>query len=433
MTTGLLRLLAAGIVQKVCEYGQRLSGLVEQCCQQNHMSALDRRLLAELTAGSLRWSLHFDAILAQLLSKPLRKRDQDVYCLLKIGLYQLQFTRIPAHAAVNETVAACRLLDKPWAARVVNAVLRNAQRQQSQLQAQLADHQKVSYPDWLYQAVCTHWGSNAAAIFDASNERPDLVLRVDTLQISLEQVITQLADQDISAQPVAGIDTALRLAKSVPPATLPGFGEGLISVQDGGAQLAAPWLHAKAGHRVLDACAAPGGKTAQIAQSQPDCNITAIDYSQERLGGIGENLQRVGASQVECFCGDAGQPDDWWPGQPYDRILLDAPCSGSGVIRRHPDIKILRRREDIVKLVNKQKTLLQALWPLLQNGGRMLYVTCSILPEENEQQIACFLHNTPDAKSCPLIGIGLETGHGHQLLPGIHDTDGFFYACLEKL
>ncbi|HED12562.1 MAG TPA: 16S rRNA (cytosine(967)-C(5))-methyltransferase RsmB [Gammaproteobacteria bacterium] len=433
MVPGTLRLLAARIVLKVHENRQSLSGQVEHCCQEYLLSTLDRRLLTELATGALRWSHRLDAVLAQLLNKPLRKRDQDLYCLLKIGLYQLQYTRIPAHAAVNETVAACRPLGKVWAERMVNAVLRNAQRQESTLEAKLEHQQKVSYPGWLYRAIRTHWGSHAAAIFATSNQRPDLVLRVDTSRIGREQVIDQLAERGLAAQAVAGVASALRLHKAVPPATLPGFAEGLLSVQDAGAQLAAPWLTPSSGQRVLDACAAPGGKTAHIAQLQPGCKITAIDLSDERLQRVRENLQRIGYHKAEVFCADATQPDSWWSGNPYDRILLDAPCSGSGVIRRHPDIKILRQPQDIGMLAESQKTLLHALWPLLKSGGKMLYVTCSLLPEENQLQITDFLNYFPDAKYHLPNGIGLDTGHGRQLLPGIHATDGFFYACLEKL
>jgi len=433
MTPGTLRLLAARIVQKVCENGQSLSGLVEQYGQDHALSVLDRRLLAELVSGSLRWSQRFDVLLAQLLSRPLRKRDQDLYCLLKIGLYQLQYTRIPAHAAVYETVAACKLLGKAWAARMVNAVLRNAQRQELSLKTTLNDHEKVSFPGWLYHAICTHWGPQAAAIFTASNQRPDLVLRVDTCKVSRERVIDQLAQQDLTAQPVAGVDSALRLNKLISPVTLPGFAEGTLSVQDAGAQLAAPRLSAASGQRILDACAAPGGKTIHLAQYQADCEITAIDQSEDRLVRLRDNLQRIDNHTVKVLCADAAQPDTWWSGKPYHRILLDAPCSGSGVIRRHPDIKILRRQTDIGMLAKQQKTLLHALWPLLENGGRMLYVTCSLLPEENEQQIVDFLNYFPEARCHIPSGIGLNTGHGSQLLPGTHDTDGFFYACLEKL
>jgi len=430
---GMLRMLAAQIIHRVCDNGHSLSGQVERLYSQHNLSIADRRLLAELTSGSLRWSQRFDAILAQLLKRPIRKRDQDLYCLLKIGLYQLHFTRVPAHAAVHETVSACKCLDKPWASKMVNAVLRSAQRQQTTLEAKLTKEQQVSFPPWLYQAICRHWGTEASAILAASNQRPDFMLRVDTNRISRQQVMDQLAEQGITAQPVAGVDSALRLDKSLPPETLPAFQQGLVSVQDAGAQLAAPLLGLTAGLQVLDACAAPGGKTLHIAQYQPDCRITAIDLSADRLPRIRENLQRIGENRVKVLCADAAQPQSWWSGNLFDRILLDAPCSGSGVISRHPDIKLLRRQQDLGMLVEKQKNLLHALWPLLKKGGRMLYVTCSILPQENEQQIADLLRAFPDVECQLPSGIGLDTGHGRQLLPGIHDTDGFFYASLEKL
>jgi len=270
-------------------------------------------------------------------------------------------------------------------------------------------------------------------IFTTSNKRPDLVLRVDTAQISRKKIIEQLEQHDLTADPIREIDTALQLHKQVAPASLPGFAQGLVSIQDAGAQLAAPWLSPQSGQRVLDACAAPGGKTTHIVQYQPDCEITAIDNSENRLQRLRENLQRIGNNSIEILCADAGQVGDWWSGKAYDRILLDAPCTSTGVIRRHPDIKILRREEDVGMLVERQKALLYALWPLLASGGRMLYVTCSLLPEENEQQMQAFLHHFPDATQHVLEGVGLDTGHGHQLLPGIHGTDGFFYACLEKL
>ena len=397
--------------------------------------ARDRALLRELAYGTLRWYFQLDAVLGALLKKPLKARDSDLRCLLLCGLYQLRHMSMPGHAAINESVQAARELDKGWATGLVNAVLRNCQRRQAELERVVAasDIARFAHPGWFIKAVRADWPDDWQAVLQAGNCRPPFVLRVNRRQYSRADYLELLREQDIEAQPLEHALDGIRLAAPVPVEALPGFADGAVSVQDGAAQLAAVMLQLAPGQRVLDACAAPGGKTAHILESEPALGgLTAIDIDAGRVQRIHDNLERLGLT-AQVLTGDAARPQSWWDGRPYDRILLDAPCSASGVIRRHPDIKLLRRAGDIAGLAAQQAALLEAMWPLLSAGGMLLYTTCSVLAEENERQVARFLSEHADAGCRPGSASWGRAGvHGRQLLSGDDGMDGFYFACIHK-
>ncbi|MFD1216740.1 16S rRNA (cytosine(967)-C(5))-methyltransferase RsmB [Microbulbifer celer] len=396
----------------------------------------NRALLRELCYGTARFAPRLELILAKLSRKPVK--DDELAALMLVGLYQLEYTRIPDHAAIAATVEAARALKLGHATGVVNGVLRNALRNKEALTRKLSGNPQFSsaHPAWLQQAIKDAWGSEARTIFTANNENPPMTLRVNTGKISRDDYLEQLQDAGIPGEACELSAAGIVLQNAVAVARLPGFEDGHVSVQDQSAQLAAPLLDPQPGDKILDACAAPGGKTCHLLELQPDLNLTALDIEEERLDRVIENLERIGAG-AELICADAAEPEHWWDGEQYDRILLDAPCSATGVIRRHPDIKLLRRPEDIPELAELQGRILRAMWRLLKPGGTLLYATCSILPEENSAQVARFVAETGDARdNTPELfndlPWGLPQEAGIQLLPGIHTGDGFYYAKLEK-
>jgi len=395
----------------------------------------DRALAAELSFGVCRWYRRLDALLAPLLQRPFRRKDRDLHVLMLVGAYQLLYTRIPAHAALSTTVEASRRLGKGWASGLVNGVLRRLQREYEGLAARVDADEAVRYaqPEWLYRAIRSAWPAEAGAIFEALQTRPPMTLRVDVRQIPRSDYAQRLGAAGLGARPHSRVATALVLDAPVAVERLPGFDQGLVSVQDAGAQLAGEYLDLQPGLRVLDACAAPGGKTLDILQRADDLRVTALDVDPVRLERVAENLRR-GGRHAELYAADAGLPQSGaWGGSRYDRILVDAPCSATGVMRRHPDIRLLRRAEDVPELVCRQSAILDALWPLLAPGGRLLYVTCSLLPQENAAQVQAFLGRHADARPLELpAGPGSRSGEGVQLLPGVDDTDGFYYAALLK-
>jgi 16S rRNA (cytosine967-C5)-methyltransferase len=350
-------------------------------------------------------------------------------------VYELYEMQTPDHAVVSQTVNTVELLNKPWAKSLVNAVLRNAQRRRAQLEEAVQQQEQARYlhPHWLIELLRQDWPQDWQTILAQNNLPAPMTLRLDTHRCSREAYLEQLSQAGIPAHEAENAPTALTLEQPADVQDLPGFSEGLVSVQDAAAQLAAPLLDPQAGERILDACAAPGGKTLHILQQQPKlAALLALDSEPARLQRVRENLSRAGL-EASIVAGDARQPDDWWDGQVFDRILLDAPCSASGVIRRHPDIKLLRRQQDLKVLAQTQAQLLDTLWPLLKSGGMLLYATCSVLKVENEQQIQSFVQRHGDARSLPPAAEwGHAQRHGRQILPGETGMDGFYYATIYK-
>ena len=389
----------------------------------------DRALLGALVFGALRWHQRLAWQSARLLTKPLKQGQLELGALLRIGLLQLQEMRIPAHAAVSATVDAAALLGQRDAAPLVNAVLRRFQRERGALDAALAadDEARLCHPRWLLEQLAHDWPDDWQRICVANNLPAPMWLRVNERRTTRADYLTRLKAAGLDARPDEQVATAIRLDTPRPVEALPGFAAGDVSVQDVAAQRAAGFLDLRPGQRVLDACAAPGGKTCHILESCPGLEeVWALDRDPARLTKVRANLDRLGlaARLVE---GDATDPKAWWDGRPFERILLDAPCSAVGVIRRHPDIKVLRRPEDIARAVALQARLLRALWPLLARGGRLVYATCSVLRCENDAQIAAFV---AAAESCEWLGTAQLCGC--QSLPGDADGDGFYYACLLK-
>ncbi len=399
------------------------------------LSDADRGLVRELVSGTLRWYPRLDVLLERLLQRPLRRKDSDVRALALIGLYQCLETRVPDHAAVSATVEAARGLGKPWAAGLVNAVLRRFLRERDSLLAALDDSEAArhAHPQWLIDWLRHDWPEHWGSILAANNQRPPMTVRVNSLRCTREEWLQRLQAAGLGgkAHPMAA--DAVVLSDPVGVERLPGFAEGEVSVQDAAGQLAADLLAPAAGDRVLDLCAAPGSKTCHILERYPKIgDLTAVDIDSDRLQRLRDNLRRLGLS-AGIVVADGTNPKSWWDGRLYQRILLDAPCSATGVIRRHPDIKVLRRAEDIAPLVAMQKRLLDAVWPMLAPGGMLVYATCSVLQAENETLIAHFIDNAPDA-SAPSMdqGWGIARPRGRQIPTGEAGMDGFFYACLRK-
>ncbi|MEO7729288.1 MAG: 16S rRNA (cytosine(967)-C(5))-methyltransferase RsmB [Burkholderiales bacterium] len=402
------------------------------------LTAQQRATVTDLCYGTLRFGIQLEAVLAQLLTKSVH--DDALRWLLLVALYQLQYTRAAPYAVVDHAVRCAATLGKPQAAGLINAVLRNFLRKRESLlaKAALADSGRYAYPAWWIDKLRTQYPQRFAEVLVAGNLHPPLTLRVNRRRISREAYLARLAQDEVAASPV-GAD-GVTLARPVGVERIPGFADGLVSVQDAAAQQAAPLLDAQNGMRVLDACAAPGGKTTHLLEIA-DVAITALDRDAARLERVRQNLERLGGD-AKLLAADANDVGSWWDGKSFDRILADAPCSASGVVRRHPDIKWLRRASDIPQFAAEQKTMLDALWRLLASGGKLLYTTCSIFQEENALQVADFLTRHADAKLLPLCGVNaLEGTPDGQLLPDIKDGqllpnsehDGFFYALLQKI
>lgn len=396
----------------------------------------DRGLAQDLAFGTARWQPRLALLMDKLLQKPFKAADRDVEALLLVGLYQLLHTRIPPHAAIGETVACVDKLKKSSLKGLLNAVLRNAQRDHEALLAEL-DRDPVlhtAHPRWLQKRLKADWPEHWQAICAANNQHPPLLLRINRRQGSREAYLAELLAAGIAAEPCVFSRDGIRLLEACDVKTLPGFMEGRVSVQDEAAQLAADLLDLAPGQRVLDACAAPGGKTCHLLEAEPGLShVTAIDLEQSRLARVRENLDRLGLD-AELIAADGRATKVWWDGKPFQRILLDAPCSATGVIRRHPDIKLTRQEADIAALAQLQGELLDALWPTLEVGGILLYATCSVLPQENSDNIGAFLARTPGARELDITGpFGLKQAHGRQLLPQDCGHDGFYYAKLIKI
>ncbi len=426
------RLIAARVLSRVIQDGQSLTAALDANLPAIELSK-DKAFVQALCYGVCRHYYRLDFILNELIDKPIK--DLEIKALALVGIYQLSYMRVKPYAAVSETVLATR--KKPWAKGLINALLRNFQREQANLEqkADTINWVATSHPLWLVQKIEHDWPEHAQHIFLENNQQPPMSLRVNLSRISTEQYLQQLTDLAINAVAVEGCPSAIILEKPVAVELLPGFMDGLVSVQDVAAQLAAGLLDVQAGQRVLDVCAAPGGKAAHILEHQPQLKeLVAVDIDSTRLLRVTDTLQRLKLSAT-LIAGDALAPQDWWDKQIFERILLDAPCSALGVIRRHPDIKLLRRADDIEPLQALQQNILNAIWPLLAPGGIMVYATCSILKQENEQQIAAFLATHADAKEVPIEKAtwGVEASHGRQIITGTAAMDGFYYARLTKV
>ncbi len=423
------RSAATQILSQVIGHRHSLSDCLDV---QNLNDARERALAQALCYGVLRWQPRLEAILQRLLHKPFKNKDYDIHVLLLIGLYQHLYLRIPPHAATAATVNVTRALKKNWAAGLVNAVLRNFQRQgEALLKSVDTDvNVKLAHPPWLIKQLQKNCSSQWESVACANNVHPPFTLRVNARAMSRETYLKHLHE---AATPTPYTDCGITLEHATDVQHLPGFAQGWVSVQDGAAQLAASLLDVPAGARVLDACAAPGGKTAHLLERYEIGTLVALDNQPARVQKLANTLQRLQLS-ANVHCADATQPDTWWDGQLFDRILLDAPCSGSGVIRRHPDIKYLRQESDIATLMAQQARLLKALWSLLAPNGKLLYVTCSVFAEENHLQIQKFLATYADAYEIVLeADWGNALPRGRQILPGENNLDGFYYACLSKL
>ena len=426
------RTAAAQVIGQILRQQGSLSSLLP--INQTKVPESERAFLQELCFGTLRWQPQLDTYLQRLLDKPLRTKDSDIQALLLLGLYQLTHLRVPDHAAISETVEAARPLKKPWATKLINGVLRRFQREREDLDRQLQDDPVFTsnHPAWLLNTLQRAWPDQIEQIIAANNAHPPFSLRLNTRQESRETYLARLAETAIAAQPTPFSPVGFTLETACDPRQLPLFDAGIISVQDEAAQLTADLLLLEPGQRVLDACCAPGGKTGHILESTDDLQVVALDSDERRLGRVRENLARLNVS-AQILCGDASQPSDWWDGQPFDRILLDAPCSATGIIRRHPDIKVLRSAADIAKLAQLQGKLLDSLWPLLKPDGVLLYATCSIMPDENTRVVEAFLTRQPEAV-CESLDVpwGTPQHCGRQLLPNENGHDGFYYAQLRK-
>ena len=404
--------------------------------QMDKVEDRDRGFTQDLAFGTARWQPRLSALAAKLLQKPFKAADSDVEALLLVGLYQLLYTRVPAHAAIGETVGCAEKLKKPWAKALLNAVLRRAQRESEALLSEL-EHDPVvrtAHPRWLQKSLKAFWPEQWEAICAANNAHPPMILRVNRRHHSRDAYLGLLTEAGIAAKPCVYSQDGIILDSAADVRSLPGFAEGWISVQDEAAQLAADLLDLSPGQRVLDACCAPGGKTCHILEVEPKlAGVVAVDLEAKRLVRVRENLERLGLS-AELIAADGRDTATWWDGKPFQRILLDAPCSATGVIRRHPDIKLTRQPDDIAALAVLQGELLDAMWITLEVGGILLYATCSTLPTENTEVIEAFLARTPGARELDIASqAGIKQPHGRQLLAQEGGHDGFYYAKLIKI
>ncbi|MDG1732395.1 MAG: 16S rRNA (cytosine(967)-C(5))-methyltransferase RsmB [Thalassotalea sp.] len=423
-----IRALAARCLYAVVDQGRSLN---DELPKQQLLvdSPKDKGLLQELCYGVLRYLPELEHQVRRFVNKPLTGKQRVFHFLMIVGIYQIKYTRIPDHAAVAETVAATAILKNKHLKGLVNAVLRSYQRE-PELDEELPDAVKYNHPGWFIKKLQAGYPNNWLQILEQNQQRPPMWLRVNQSKKSVAEYLTLLAEQEIEIVQVAPVSQAILLTSPIDVQKLPGFNDGWVSIQDGAAQMAAPLLQTQSGDNVLDCCAAPGGKTCHILELTPDiASMTAIDIEAQRLVRVEENLTRLGL-QAKVIAADAANTEQWFDGQQFDRILLDAPCSGTGVIRKNPDIKWLRRASDIDSLVVLQQQILKSIWALLKPGGTMIYATCSILPEENTAQVKHFVESNNDAH---LEDLAMTAGSKDwQILPGENSMDGFYYAKLTK-
>lgn len=416
-----LRAICSQIIYDVLEQGSSLSSALSQ--QANNITDKDRALVQEICFGIMRVLPELEFYIQSLMAKPLTGKNRIIHYLLMVGIYQILYTRVPEHAAVGDTVNGVNVLRKPALKGMVNGVLRTFLREKAELtQLFLAKGNASLHPSWLVKRIKHAYPNDWQTIIDNNNQKPPMWLRVNRQYYSVPDYQMLLQSQNISSTSDPQLSSALQLDVPVGVNKLPEFERGVVTVQDRSAQQAAFLLEPQNGELILDLCAAPGGKTTHILELAPQANVLAVDIDPERVKRIDENLSRLKLN-AQVIVGDGIAPEQWAHGQQFDRILLDAPCSATGVIRRHPDIKWLRRESDIAELVQLQFQILTNIWPYLKSGGTLIYATCSILPDENRLQIERFLAIVPDAKLVNDI---------IQYLPTINGGDGFFYAKLIK-
>ncbi len=429
---GNTRAAAADAIGRIIQSRARIDQVIAAVCTEFSMQ--DRQFIAELVYGVVRWHLRLSFYLTGLLDRPLKAKHADISTLLLVGMYQIEFMRVARYAAVSQTVAGADVLGKPWARSLINAILRKFLVADGHIRTRQIDAAiRYSHPQWMVEMLEEQWPDDWQDILRNNNMRPVMVLRVNLNRCSVPQYLQLLKDQQIAASAAAAAPAAVVLHARMAPAALPGFTQGLVSVQNMASQMAAPALALQSGYRVLDACSAPGGKLTHMLELEPAvADMTALDISEIRCSEILDNLARMGQS-ARVMTADAAQPKNWWSGDRFDRILLDAPCSAVGVIRKHPDIKIHRRATDVMKSSAAQKRLLGALLPLLGPGGKLLYTTCSILRQENDDVIGAIVRHMPAVQVQPLDGsFGRATRFGRQRLPDSDHSDGFYYAMLTK-
>lgn len=425
------------IIKKISEGDASLATLIPE-----HLKKIpeeDHALLHELCYGSLRHYYSLRTIISGYLEKPLRSKDGDILALMIVGAYQLLYTRIPDHAAINTSVDLAEALNKHWAKGLANAILRKIQKNREMILSTRSPEDTEAYynhPEWLVTTLKQQYPDTFENILHANNERAPLTLRVNTTSTTRDHCLSVLQSMDIKAEPTEISPTGIRLADSINIKELSLFKDGLVSVQDEGAQLTIPLLVMASNMIVLDACAAPGGKSCHMLEACPSIRLYATDKDQDRCELINQNLQRLQQKAV-VFEGDASKPIDWWStrcdGQLFDKILVDAPCSATGVIRHHPDIKLLRHQEDIPAMANVQFEILVSLWPLLKPGGMLLYTTCSVLDEENDAVINRFVKKYQNAHIDKINAFwGLQRQYGRQLLPMSGRHDGFYFSRIMK-
>ncbi len=432
-----LRLVAAQTLFAVCDELHSLDQAIEKHAE--HLNQRDLPLYKALCYGSTRWALWYKKLIDQQLKKPFKAKDNILSYLLVTALFELDHMNSADHAVVNETVKATKILKREWAKGVVNAILRNHLRKRDSDTAsskQLEPEQiRQCYPDWLVDQINNDWPDNLDSVLDASMQHPPLTLRINPAKQSRDRYLDALVAADIKATPCAVSPIGITLETPIAVKRIPGFTEGVVSVQDESAQLSVPLLKLAPQMHILDACAAPGGKTGHIFEAEPNLSsVTAVDFS-HRLNRLQDNMQRL-KFKPNVVALDKQNPYDlsWWDGTLFDRILLDVPCTGTGVMRRHPDIKFRRNHENSLQFAAQQNALLNHCWAILKTGGQLLYTTCSILHLENDLAIATFIAENNNVAVRDLsLSLGLQTPHGRQRLPDVHSGDGFFYSLLEKV
>lgn len=432
------RTLAAQAVVRVLDEGVRLDAALETT-----LTAAPRELVPpvrSLSFGAVRGFYRHEAILGRVLSQPTKSLESLVRALLSVALFELEDARTPQYAVVDAAVKSAKSGEAARAAGLINAVLRRYLRERRTLDADIARNPALRHasPQWLAERLRADWPGRWTQLLAAGDAQAPMWLRVNRRRAAAGDFLQTLRTAGIDARLEPRVPQALVLGTPRDVGDLPGFAEGLVSVQDLGAQCAAFPLALEPGLKVLDACAAPGGKTALMAESEPGlAKLTAVDIDSARLALVRQNLERGGLG-AEVLSGDAASPGAWWDGTPFDRILLDAPCSALGVIRRHPDIRLRRLPKDIDRMPPIQGRLLAAAWGMLARGGRLVYCTCTLTRSENRGVIGAFLENTPDARVVPVRewpawpGFGEADEFGVQILPGEAGADGFYYAALTR-